>query len=181
MPVRGAAIRAEQLRDRRPHRPPEVHVGRGRLAARRAARLERAARLRLVRSEPDPRRRARLGEGPQGAGRPARRDVALRRARRARSGSRPARTTTSRASCRCCARTSTCASATSSASTVVDEPYDIAPRRLRARDEDRRGPPHLRLPEGASGAARQGGRRANTPETPASAPSRLDAAERRSS
>ena len=46
-------------------------------------------------------------------------------ARATRSGSTRARTTTSRASCPCCARTSTCASATSSASTSSDEPYDI--------------------------------------------------------
>ena len=90
--------------------------------------------------------------------RAARRDVARRR-RSAHPGlGRGARrTTTSPRSCRRCARTSSCAGATSPASTATyDEPYDAL------LDDYERGMKtaevraHLRLPEGAPGAARQG-------------------------
>ena len=89
------------------------------------ARLGRAARVRLVRGEPDPRHRARLGQGAPRAARPARGDVARRRRSRNPVWVEARRTTTSRRSCRCCGRTSICASATSSASRSKDEPYDI--------------------------------------------------------
>ena len=56
MPQKGASIRAEQMATRRAHRPHEVHLAGDRQPARRPARLGRAAGLRLVRGEPDPRR-----------------------------------------------------------------------------------------------------------------------------
>ena len=59
---------------------------------------------------------ARLGEGAPGAAGPARRDVALGRAREPGLGRGAQERTTSRRSCPSCARTSTCASATSTAS-----------------------------------------------------------------
>ena len=97
-----------------------------------------AARLRLVRGEPDSRHASRLGEGAQGAVRPARGDVALGVAREPCLGRRAPRTTTSRRSCLCSGRTSTCASATSTASSRRRAVRRRA-RRLRARHEDGRG------------------------------------------
>ena len=120
MPPRGAARPRRAARDARPHRAHEVHRSRDRPPARRArAASRRAARVRLVRGEPDPRRAPRLGEGAQGAVRAARRDVALRRARAPGLGRGAQERTTSRRSCRSSARTSSCASATSSASTAT--------------------------------------------------------------
>ena len=54
-----------------------------------------------------------------------------------------------------------------------DEPYDVLLDDYEPRDEDGRRPAPLRLPEGASGAARQGGRRARRdPERPPARASR---------
>ena len=103
--------------------------------------------------------RARLGEGAPGAARAARRDVALRRAREPGLGRGAQGRTTSRRSCPSCARTSICASATSTASRSKRRAVRHRARRLRARHDDEGGAAHLRLPEGAPGAARQGGRR----------------------
>ena len=157
MPSGGAAIRAEQL----------ATVGRiahTKFISAEVGRLlddlrdfGRAARVRLVRGEPDPRRRARLGEGEQGAGRPARGDVPLgiarepglgRRAPRQRLRVVPARASKEPRS----------AQALHRLLRGRRRAVRHRARRLRARHEDGGGAAHLRLPEGASGAARQGSR-----------------------
>ncbi len=122
-------------RDAQAHRAREVHLARDRRGCSRSSSPSRrqheydsfeASLIRVTRRDWEKARKVPV--------RASRRDVARRGARASRSGSRRARTTTSPPSCRRCARTS------SSASRYIecfdgefDEPYDVAPRRLRAR------------------------------------------------
>ena len=160
MPPRRRGDPRRAARDGRPHRAHEVHLGRGRPPARRPARLRRAARVRLVRGEPDPRRRAATGR------RRARcRPTCARRCRASASLANPVWVAARRDN-----------DFASFLPGAAQEPRPAQAlhrllrgrrravrhraRRLRARHEDGRGAAHLRLPEGAPGAARQGGRRA---------------------
>ena len=154
MPVRGAGDAGRAARDDRAHLPSEVHGARGRQAARRAPRLGRAAGVRLARGEPDPGRLARLGQGAPRPGRAARGHVARRVARPAGVGRGAQEQRLRRLRARRSARTSTCGSATSSASTALRRAVRRRSSTTTSRDEDRDGPPPVRLPEGAPGAAR---------------------------
>ena len=155
MPPGGAGVRAEQLAtlERLAHEAlTSDEIGRllDELAPHEDS-LEydsyEASLIRLVRRDWEKARRV-----PVGA---ARRDVPRRRRSRCRSGSRRGRSHDFARSCPRCARTSTCAAATSSASTRLRRAVRRPPRRLRAGHEDGRGARGLRPAEGAAGAARR--------------------------
>ena len=158
MPRGGGPLRAEQLATlgRIAHEKftsPEV----GRLLDE-LRDFGRAARVRLVRGEPDPRRLARLGQGAPRPGRAARRDVA-RRVRSRNPVWVEARKNNDFASfLPVAAREPRPAQALHRVLRRRRRAVRRRARRLRARHEDGRGAPPLRLPQGAPGAARQGGR-----------------------
>ena len=160
MPPRGAGVRAEQLATlgRIAHEKfTSAEIGR---LLEELAPLRGGADVRLVRGEPDPRRRAATGRR---SGRvPSELRAEMSRAAslalpvwvEGAAGERlrvvPART---------CARTSSCAAATSSASRRLRRAVRRAARRLRAGMKTAEVRERLRAAEGAPGAARRRGRR----------------------
>ena len=103
---------------------------------------------------------ARLGEGEQGAVRAARRDVALRRAREFPSGSRPAKRNDFAAFLPVLRKNLELRKRYIDCFEVGDEPYDVVLDDYERGMKTKEVREPLRLPEGAPGAARQGGRRA---------------------
>ena len=168
MPVRGAATRAEQ-------RATLARIAHQKFTAPEVGKLldelrgwGEQQRLRLARGEPDPGRLARLGQGAPRPGRSPRRHVARRVARPAGVG-RGAQEQRLRDLRPGAPREPRPAEALRRVLRRLRRAVRRAARRLRAADEDGHRPSHLRLPEGAPGAAREGGRRAPRPRAPAGA------------
>ena len=158
MPPEGSVDPRRAAGDGRAHRPHEVHLARDRQAARRPARLGRAAGLRLVRGEPDPRQPPATGRSRARCRRSCAPRCRARPRSRTRCGSTRARTNDFKTLPARPAQEPRPAQALHRLLRGEGRAVRHRPRRLRARHDDEGSPAHLRLPEGAPGTARQGGR-----------------------
>ena len=156
MPPKGAAARSRGLGDALRARPRALRLGRDRAAAGRGGAARGGARPRLRRREPDPRHAPRLGEGAPRAGRARRRLGARGRegARRLARGARGERLLGLPAGAPARARRGAALGRADGAGRLA---LRRLPRRVRARDDDRRGEGRLR--RAAAGADRDRARR----------------------